>query len=66
MFQENIDKKNNWLRLKWLRQRLAEAETEITHLLSEVILPSIRQQTTVGQLRKPSSPHSVCTIQTQL
>ena len=24
--------KNNWLRLRWLRQRLAEAETEITHL----------------------------------
>ena len=28
----NIDKKNKWLRLRWLRQRLAEAETETSHV----------------------------------
>ena len=31
LFQEMLTKKN-WLRLRWLRQRLAEAETEITHV----------------------------------
>ena len=28
---KNIDKKNKWLRLRWLTQRLAEAEMEIFH-----------------------------------
>ena len=31
LFHEILTKKNNWLRLRWLRQWLAEAETEITH-----------------------------------
>ena len=32
----NIDKKKNkWLRLRWLRQRLAEAETETSHVTSQ-------------------------------
>ena len=31
LFQEILTKKNKWLRLRWLRQRLAEAETETSH-----------------------------------
>ena len=32
LFKEILTKKTNWVRLRWLRQRLAEAETAITHL----------------------------------
>ena len=32
LFQEILTKKDNWLWLRWLRQRLAEAEIKITHL----------------------------------
>ena len=35
----NIDIKNKWLRLRWLRQRLAEAETETSHLKDTVYGP---------------------------
>ena len=31
LFQEILTKKTKWLRLRWLRQRLAEAETETSH-----------------------------------
>ena len=34
LFQEILTKKNNWLRLRWLRQRQAEPETETAHILS--------------------------------
>ena len=33
LFQEIFTKKTNWLRLRWLRQRQAEAETETSHLV---------------------------------
>ena len=33
LFQEILTKKNKWLRLRWLRQKLAEAETETSHIL---------------------------------
>ena len=33
----NIDKKNNWLRLRWLRQKRAEAETETSHFAVAII-----------------------------
>ena len=33
LFQEILTKKNNCLRLRWLRQRQAEAETETSHVV---------------------------------
>ena len=37
LLQEILTKKNNWLRLRWLRQRQAEAETETSHFAVAII-----------------------------
>ena len=63
---QDILTKNNWLRLRWLRQRQAEAEVEITHFRFEGDgLPSLEVTTfslttsSLGSLLHPQQPHPI-------